>query len=370
MALLRQGLLSSQLKILLSMRRVPDKKTSSRRSLTGIGRFVAVPAFAATLHAQNIVVVQEGPGKVIVLRGDDPVHRATISVGEKPHEIELTPDGRTAFVSNFGLLEANRKMGAPGTTISVIDLDQLKESKRFTLPTGFTAPHGLKLRPPRYHELFTNSEVGTEAIVVFDSGSGAVLRTFPLPPDVHNFIFSADGASLYAFTLKGEVCRIDPDTGKVIARVTTGSPRGLAWSNDHRYLIASGKNELVFLDSQTLSSARRIVDLGVGQVFYPAMTPDGKSILAPAVLDGVVVVIDVATGRVTRRVETGSPLLLTYDSTGSHAITSNVFVPAGLFGPATKHKEGGIVIIDLSNFTTKAITGIPDTNGMALVPRH
>ena len=100
--------------------------------------------------------------------------RKVIQVGEKPHEIELTPDGRTAFVSNFGLLEVNHPIGTPGTTISELDVRRGIERGRLDLPSGYTAPHGLKPRPPRYRELFTDTEVGHEAMVVFDAASATV----------------------------------------------------------------------------------------------------------------------------------------------------------------------------------------------------
>src|SRR5215510_10068132 len=76
------------------------------------------------LQAETVLVVQEGLGKVVIFPALHPEQRTVISVGEKPHEIELTPDGRTAFVSNFGLLEANHKAGTPGTTISALDVDR------------------------------------------------------------------------------------------------------------------------------------------------------------------------------------------------------------------------------------------------------
>jgi hypothetical protein len=65
-----------------------------------------------------------------------------------------------------------------------------------------TAPHGLKLRPPRYKELFTNAEEGREEMIVFDARSGAVLRTFPPPHGVHNFVFDTDGTALFAYNEK------------------------------------------------------------------------------------------------------------------------------------------------------------------------
>jgi len=322
--------------------------------------------FSLALHGQTVAVVQEGPGKIVLFPASDPSHQTIIPVGDKPHEIEMAPDGRVAYVSNFGLLEANHKVGTPGTTISVLDLGNRTERTRFKLPDGVTAPHGLKLRPPKYKELFTNAEEGRGGMVVFDAASGTVLRTFALPSGVHNFIFSADVSSLFVFTMTGKVCRLDPDSGRVDVCVETGSPRGLSWTADRRYLIVSGKNEILFLDPVRLTVARRIDNLGAGQIFYTAATPDGRWLLAPAVLDGVLLVIDASAGAVAHRIETGSPLMLAFDSVGKHAWISNVRVPAGFSGPENKGRDGGVALLDLTTFTVTPIPGIVDTNGIAI----
>jgi DNA-binding beta-propeller fold protein YncE len=322
------------------------------------------------LSAQTVITVQEGLGTVVLCNAPcrDSSRRATIKVGEKPHEVEVAPDGRTAYVSNFGLLEGNHKTGTPGNSISVIDVNRRVETGRLTLPSGFTAPHGLKLRPPEYDELFTNAEEGTSGMVVFSRKSAAVLRTFPLPSGVHNFVFNSDGSALFAFTIAGEVLRVDPAHGNVTARMTAGSPRGLGWTADRRHLIVAGTSEILLLDPERLGIEKRFGNLGVGQTYYPAATPDGRWILVPAVLDGVVVVVDAATGSVARRVETGSPLLLAFADGGKQAWVSNVLVPAGVFGPDVKPKPGGVMLLDLTTFKTTAIEGIPDANGLALAP--
>jgi hypothetical protein len=162
---------------------------------------------------RTVLVVQEGLGKVVFFSAANPSQRRATEVGQMPQEIELTPDGRTAFVSNFGLLEVNHHVGAPGTTISVLDVERGIERTKFQLPDNSAAPHGLKLRPPEYQELFTNAEEGNEGMIVFNAISGAVIRYFALPRGVHNFIFNSVGTALLAYTTKGDVVRIDPEHG-------------------------------------------------------------------------------------------------------------------------------------------------------------
>ncbi len=325
---------------------------------------------SAGTRAQTIVVVEEGLGKVVEVDESNHACRGEIPVGLKPHEIALSSDGRMAYVSNFGLLEANFKVGVPGKTISVIDIARGVEVKKLNLPEGqLAAPHGVKVRPGRNSaaELFTNAEIG-DTMLVFDRNSGKIARTFPLSPGVHNFIFSPDGASLFAFSIKGQVFKINPDSGHIDATANIASPRGLAWTADNAHLIVAGKGELQILDPQNLSAVKVFTGFDVGQLYYSTASPDGRLIFAPAVLDGVVLVIDADTGKVLQRIPSGSPLSVTIQPDRESAWVSNVKLPPQMQKPGSQPLPGGVSALDLATFRATPLPDVIDANGLAVSP--
>jgi DNA-binding beta-propeller fold protein YncE len=318
---------------------------------------------AGTSSHGQVLVVQESLNRVLIFSKEQPSDRAIVQVGEKPHEIEMSLDGKTAYVSNFGLLEANHKVGTPGTTISVIDVEQKRERTRFILPSGATAPHGLKIRPQHTTELFTNTEEGVEEMVVFDLRTGNVIRTFPLPHGVHNFVFSEDGADCYAFTTVDSVIRLDPNNGHILSNVTIPRVRGLAWTSDNSHLLVGSHAQVFLLNPQDLGVAGTFKSLPVGQTFYPASSPDGHTFFVPAVLDGVLLILDARTGKVCQRLATGSPLQAIFD--GAYAWISNVKVPTSMLPPGSPERPGGLVRLNLSNLSFTVIDDTEDANGIA-----
>lgn len=316
-------------------------------------------------HSLTLLAVQEGSGSLQIIPVDDPRRARSVFLGLQPHEIELSRNARLAYVSNFGLLEANHKIGTPGNSISVVDLATAREAKKFMLPAGYLAPHGLKLRPSSYQELFVNTEEGQQALVVFDVATGRVLRKLAIPPAVHNFVFDASGARLYAFAVDGNVYEIDPNNGAVLSRTKVNSPRGLTWTSDGNYLIVSGKGELVLLNPDKLAITRQI-PVQADQLFYPKALNDGVTILAGAPLDRVLLVVNLKTGSLERRINTrGSPLQICLDPDGLRAWIGNV----PLIGNSSVEERAnavGITELDLRTYSTRTIDGFLDINGMAV----
>ncbi len=301
-----------------------------------------MPEIEEKSNAYLLVVVEESASRVGFY---DPVtgqRTASIEVGFWPHEIEVSPDRKTAYVSNFGLQDYDETMGVAGYSVSILDLELMCERGRlYTFTVGgevYRAPHAVKLRPGT-DELFVNVEQGGR-ILVFDLPTRSLKRKFegvpaersdsPVgsfvdPAGTHNFVFSADGSSLYLFAGALGVYRMDPESGALTLHYGSETPiHGLAWLPGETSLIASGVGEIVLLDPTDLSVQKTFGNLGVEQLLYSVPTPDGKRIVAPAVWDSQAIVVCAETGSVLARIVTGiDPVHVVISDDGDAAWVTN-----------------------------------------------
>ncbi|HEY1337909.1 MAG TPA: YncE family protein, partial [Bryobacteraceae bacterium] len=95
----------------------------------------AALSLAATLSAAQLLVLNKEGNLAIVDPASGKV-LGRVPVGESPHEVAASADGKLAFVSNYG-------SQTPGSTISVIDLAGRKELHRVNLGP-LRRPHGIE----------------------------------------------------------------------------------------------------------------------------------------------------------------------------------------------------------------------------------
>jgi len=330
------------------------RRSSLRKAIAILISVTAVGTAVARANNYSILAVEEMLGRVTILAADDPQRRVSIPVGFKPHEIAVSPDGKFACVSNFGLNDADNRSGMPGDTVSVIDILHARVRTELHLPAGLKAPHGLGFRPGHGQELFVNAEQG-DRMVVFDLPQARVERTFALPAGIHNFVFSSDGSALFGFASAGSVYRIDPDSGRVQSTRDFGAPvRGLTWTQDGRHLIASVKGEILILQPSDLATVKQFPLPGEPQPFYTAVSADGREIFVPSVFDGSVRVLDAEGGAVLRTLTVGTPLRVVMSPDQETAYVANVS-PRGQ----------SITILHVHSLETKDIEGMRDVNGLA-----
>jgi DNA-binding beta-propeller fold protein YncE len=77
-----------------------------------------------------IAIVEERAGRVGFYNPGPGLPLAFVSVGSLPHEIAISDDGATAYVSNFGVRDYEENIGQPGYNVSVIDIPNACEIDR------------------------------------------------------------------------------------------------------------------------------------------------------------------------------------------------------------------------------------------------
>jgi DNA-binding beta-propeller fold protein YncE len=314
----------------------------------------AVSSSVSHSNTYSILAVEEMLGRVTILASADPQRRVSVPVGFKPHEIVVSADGKTAYVSNFGLNDADNRNGTPGDTVSVIDIEHARVRTELHLPHGLKAPHGLGFRPQHSGQLFVNAEQGDQ-MVVFDALKNQVKRAFVLPVGIHNFVFSKDGDALFAFASAGSIYRIDSESGQVRISRDMGSPvRGIAWTHDGQQLIAAVKGEIVILNPIDLSTVKQFPLPGASQPFYCAASADGRMIFVPSVIDGTVTVLSPLDGAVIQTLSVGTPLRVVLSPDPELAYVANV-----------SPKGSSITVLHIPSLETEDIFGLRDVNGLA-----
>ncbi|KTD19315.1 PQQ-dependent catabolism-associated beta-propeller protein [Legionella lansingensis] len=327
-----------------------------------------ISVFSFSSHATStdvLAVVEENADRVSFYDPNDN-SLSSLKLGFLPHEIAITKDGKTAYISNFGIRDYDSGSGTPGASISVIDIpNHLEKYRLYTFDPEDSqdysqidsAPHGVKLRPPFEKELYVNVEKGNK-ILVYDVDNRSIIKKINVSPNTHNIFFSPDGKVLWLMAGRDGVIRLDPDSGQITGTFTLPTPvRGLKYTPDNRYLMVSAVNQIVFIDPETLTLRKQFTNLGVGPILYSEITPDQKYILAPAAFDHQVVVIDVGSGKVVKRLITGlNPINVLVSPDAQFAYVSNA---------TDKH----LTKVDLKTFEFVSIPSHAGPNGLGFVPQ-
>ncbi|HAT1867335.1 hypothetical protein [Legionella pneumophila] len=331
--------------------------------------FIALGIFNGFAHSSypnpTLAVIEENADRISFYNPDTGVRQGSLKIAFLPHEIAVTKDGKTAYVSNFGIRDYDSGSGVPGVSISVIDLpNQVEKYRLFTFDSLDnkdysdidSAPHGVKLRPPLEKQLYVNVEKGGK-ILVFDVDTKTIVKKIEVSSNTHNLFFSNDGKTLWLMAGKDGVIKMDSDSGAVTGRLTLPSAvRGLKYTPDNRSLMVSAVNQVVFINPDTLEIQKQLTNLNLGPILYSDITPDQKYVLAPAPFDHQVAVIDVDSGQVIRRLVTGlNPINVLVSPDGQYAYVSNA---------TDKHLSK----IDLHTFELSSIPTHAGPNGLAFIP--
>ena len=185
---------------------------------------------------------------------------AKLPVGRGPHEVIVSPDGRTAYVSNFGPYgicpPGDTMCKTPGNTITVLDLAERKVKTTYDYGTN-NGQHGSVIS--RDGKLVWVTSETPQSLLEIDAATGKIVNQWMTKQErSHLVVVTPDEKKFYVSnTISGSVSVIERATGavKVIpigkgAEAITISPDGReVWvgmpADNKIAVISTAKDEIV-----------------------------------------------------------------------------------------------------------------------------
>ena len=259
----------------------------------------------------------------------------TIATGPNPHEMVITPDRRTMYLSNYD---------PPGNTISVIDIERRKHIKQIS--TGeYTRIHGAAMAPDGRHAYFTAGQTGF--VVEVDTNTHEVTRGIPTHGEIsHMVLVSPDGKRLYTANIESRnVSVIDRASGGLILQIPCGKGvEGMAFVRGGKQLWAANQTggSITIIDLATHDPIETFECPGMPVRIR--FTEDGKlALVASWTEKGELIVIDVQTKREVKRIVVGG-----------YAIGVEISPDGKRAFVGCEHSDG-VHVIDLDTLTVEAV---------------
>ena len=330
------------------------------KALASTSLFLGISCLGA--QAQDVLlVISKHDHTLAIVDSNTLTVRAKAPVGEDPHEVIASADGRTAWVSNYGF-GAYHSLAVidlrAGKALSSIDLGALTGPHGLTFAGGkpwFTAEgakvlgrldpatgkvdlvigtgqdrtHMIYVAPDGKRIITTNVSSATVSIIDQQAarmgrpppGAGTPSASsgppraprmdweqtvVPVGKGSEGFDVSPDGQEIWIANAEdGTVSVVDWSTKRVVATVDANARRGnrLKFTPDGRWAMISAGPELVVLDAKSRTVARRIA-VGKGSAGIQ-IQPDGKRAFVACGPDNYVAVLDLTTWTITGHLDVG-----------------------------------------------------------------
>jgi YVTN family beta-propeller protein len=204
------------------------------------GVFVLLAVLVACVLAaqpDTLVVLNKSEFRVALIDPATGNILARLPTGHGPHEVAVSPDGRTAYVSNFGPFShypaGDQTHTQPGNTITVIDLVSRAVKTTWDLGTHMS-PHGLLVSHDGKN-IWVTTET-PQSLLELDAATGKILHAWPTTQQrTHMIVITPDEKKFYATnTISGSVSVIDRAAGTVKVLPTGPGSEGITISPDGR----------------------------------------------------------------------------------------------------------------------------------------
>ena len=261
----------------------------------------------------KLIVLNKDAASVSFIETDSGQCLRTLPVGAHPHEIAITSDGATAYVSN-----------AMGNSVSIIDTSAMEETGRIE-HDEFQFPHDIKISPD--DQKIYMAVTHANKIFIYERPSHRLLKIVPSGQRLsHMLAPTPDWKYLYIPNLgSNTLSLLNTETDEIEKHIIVGKgPEGVAVhpSGEFLYVANQEENNLYVLSTEHHGLLARypIGETPVRLVF----SPKGKYAFTANRTSHDVSVIDTQQHREIKRIPVGRwPGGIVFDSTGARAYVAN-----------------------------------------------
>lgn len=250
----------------------------------------------------KVYVANQGSDEVSVIDAASLEVVASVPVGDRPHNVNHTVDGRFVLVTNKNVNVDRR------ASVSIVR-GESDEVVATVEDVGERIEHVVS---PTENRAYVTEDLGQNAVVTIDLEGRAVTGRVPVGVKPHGLWPTPDGRHLFVPNqLTGTVSRVDTKTMEVDGEARVGrTPTMVAVGPDggEAYVSLYGERGLAVLDATKVESGRMQVNdvIRVGErPAQVAVTPDGRFVLVPCEGPGALYVISATSHEVTAAVPTG-----------------------------------------------------------------
>ena len=270
----------------------------------------------AITKAGTMIISRYDSNDVVFGNVDSLTISGELPIGLHPDYVALSPDERTAYVTNYGT-----------PTVAIIDVASRQQTGVLTVAD---APRRILVTPDGNRIYISNSGHGADTTAVvydFDAHTRILLDTIIVGIKANGIAFDSVHSKLYVTSVDaGKIFEIDANADTVTRVLETGAVL-------QEVVLVPDRSELWVADELT---GVRIFDLSSGvQVGTVPMTtfavtlaptPDMTQLYETAAGDTTVAIIDIAQRRVVKSLNIGgSPQMVAFDALGSHAVIVEPF---------------------------------------------
>jgi YVTN family beta-propeller protein len=184
-----------------------DRKLGQVVGMIATGKGPAGMALDQRLRRVYVAISGEDEIMVVDVTGGELTNRIRLTIGDRPQELALTPDGRTLLSLNIGT-----------NTVSFVDPVSMSELNRVNVGMG---PRSILIDSNGTRAYVFNTLAGT--ISVLDIASRAIITTFSTDPGPLRGQFNRRGDNLYVIHERSSyLAVVDPISLRILKRFSIG----------------------------------------------------------------------------------------------------------------------------------------------------